>query len=383
MVKNPLEGVRVIEMCSWLTGPIATGMLADQGADVIKVEAPGGDQLRILGTSRGGHAAMFMAVNRNKRAITLDLKQGDHKNALLELISNADVFIQNMKPGVIDKLGFGAEKLRTRFPKLIYASISGYGQTGPNAHEGAYDNAIQALSGLAVIQGDKTRPQLVRSIVCDKIAGPIVAQAISSALFQRERTGEGCLLEYAMLDAMIWWSWCDGMMNQTFMGDEGVNKGVEVAGHDTICQTDDGYIVVLPHQEKTWQGFLEVVGRPELGDDPPLSSPAARWDNLDRYTQVVRESFAGKTTAEWCSLLREKGIPCAPVLAPDEVISYPQVVWNELIQEAEHPEAGRHRTVRAPVLFDGHANSVIRPSPAAGADTTEVLQESAIKLSTD
>jgi crotonobetainyl-CoA:carnitine CoA-transferase CaiB-like acyl-CoA transferase len=281
----------------------------------------------------------------------------------------------------MDRLGLGAEALRAQFPRLIYASISGNGQTGPYSGEGAFDTMLQALSGLAAIQGDKKtgRPQMVRTLLPDKMTSPIVAQAISSALFQRERTGRGCTVDYAMLDGMAWWMWPDGMMNHSFIGD-GVREGVEISEVDLVSKTADGYLVATAHQQKEWERFVELIGRPELNDDPRLATARARGSNLDVYTAVLRESFGGKTTEEWCALLRERDIPCAPILKPEEVSSYPQVVWNDLIEEVEHPEAGRHKSVRAPVRFDGHANGVLRPSPAAGADTAEVLRELGIEL---
>lgn len=379
---NLLQGIRVIDLCSWFTGAMAACILGDQGADVIKVEPPGGDPFRVTGTSRNGHNAIFMAANRNKRSIILDLKKADHKEALLCLIAEADIVIQNAKPGAMQRLGLDAETLRGRFPRLIYASISGYGQTGPNSGEGAFDTMIQALCGLAVIQGDKEteRPRLVKTLLPDKMTSPIVAQAISSALFHRERTGQGCTIEYAMLDGMIWWMWPDGMMNHSFVGDEDVKRGVDISEVDLICKTADGYLVATAHMQKEWERFVELVGRPELNDDPRFATPQARGKHLDAYTAVLRQSFGGRTTEEWCRLLREREIPCAPVLRPDEVAAYPQVVWNGTIEEVEHPQAGRHRAARAPVRFDGQANGVMRPSPSPGEHMEEILREFGIKL---
>jgi crotonobetainyl-CoA:carnitine CoA-transferase CaiB-like acyl-CoA transferase len=381
MTTNPMQGVRIIELCGWFTGPMATCMLADQGADVIKVEPPGGDGYRISGTSRNGHAAMFMSANRNKRSITLDLKQAAHKQALLTLIEHADVFVQNMKPGAMARMGLDASTLREKFPRLIHVSISGYGQTGPNSAEGAFDTMLQALTGMMTIQGDneRGRPEMMRTLVVDKATSPIVAQAISAALFHRERSGEGCTLEYAMLDGMIWWMWPDAMMNHTFIG-EGVRQGTDVAEVNLICETDDGYLVTTPHLQRDWEQFIELVGRPELAHDPKLETDTDRGRHLDYYTAAVRASFRGKTTGEWCSLLRARGIPCAPVLRRDQIATYPQVIWNQVIEEVEHPQAGRHRSVRSPIRFDGHAAGVMRPSPAAGADTDEVLREFGIVI---
>jgi len=384
MTSGPLEGVRIVELCSLITGPMATVMLADQGAEVIKVEAPRGDIYRLTGTIRGGQAAMFMTVNRNKRSIVLDAKDPDQKEALLTLISEADVFIQNMKPGSAARLGLDPETLRAKFPRLICASVSGYGQTGPKAFEGAVDPMIQAISGIAAIQGGKKgdKPQLVRTLLPDKTTSMIIAQAITSALFQRERTGQGCTVECAMLDAVVWWLWPDAMMNNTFVGKvESISDDVSEA--DWICKTDDGHLVVAPYQEGAWQTFTELVNRTELLDDPRFGSVSSRTGNLEAFTAVVRESFAGKTTDEWCSFLQENGIPCAPVVKTEDIASNPQVIWNKVVEELEHPSAGTYRSVRSPVLFDGVSSSVRRHSPGLGEHTSEISSEFGFELPSD
>jgi crotonobetainyl-CoA:carnitine CoA-transferase CaiB-like acyl-CoA transferase len=375
MSKGPLEGVHVVELCSWLTGPMASCILADQGADVIKVEPPAGDPYRMSGTRRGGQSASFMAANRNKRSITLDIKQPEQKEILLELIGRSDVFIQNARPGAMDRLGLGAERLRSDYPRLICASISGFGQTGPFAGDGAYDMVIQALSGIVSLHADREgRPQLVRSLIADKLAPSIVAQAITAALFQRERTGRGATVDYAMLDGMVWWMWPDAMIQETFVGN-GVEVATPVSAVDMVYRTDDGFLVCSPHEDKDWARFIEVVGRPELADNPLLATARGRRTNLHEYTKALHESFGGRTTAQWCALLRAEGIPCAPVLAPAEVLSHPQLIWNGTIEEVEHPTAGRYRSVRSPVRYDGRAYGMHRPAPAQGEHGEEVLNE--------
>lgn len=376
MTNGPLDGVRVIEFGAWYTGAMAACMLADQGADVVKIEPPGGDGFRTTGTARGGHAAMFMAANRNKRSVTLDSKLPDDLAALKALIAGADVFIHNTRPGAVARIGLDADTLRAAHPRLIHVSISAYGQTGPNSTEGGFDTLLQILSGLAYVQGggpDK-RPQMVRTLIADKMTSPIVAQAISSALFARERTGQGATLDYAMLDGMVWWMWPDAMMNQTFLGD-GVEVGQDLSDADFISPTDDGYIVATPHMPQHWKPFTDLIGCPELRDDPRFRGPRDRGANLAAYAEMLRGAFGGRTTEEWCVLLRAHEIPCAPVLRPDQVVDYPQLVWNGAIEEVDHPQAGRYRAVRAPVRFDGVAAGTRRPPPAAGADTAEVLRE--------
>lgn len=376
MSEGPLHGIRVIEAGGWFTGAMAACILADQGADVIKIEPPGGDPFRSTGTSRGGHAAMFMAANRNKRSIILDAKKPDDLAAMRALIDGADIFIHNMRPGATARIGLDAETLRAANPRLIHVSISAYGQTGPYAREGGFDTLLQVLSGLAYMQGGGAdqRPQMVRTLLADKLTSPMVAQAISTALFARERTGQGATLDYAMLDGMVWWMWPDGMMNHCFLGD-GVNAAQDLSDVDFICPTDDGYLVTTPHMEAHWQLFTDLIGRHDLRADPRFDTMRNRQLNLRAYADMLRGCFAGRTTAEWCAALREREIPCAPVLRQSEVVDYPQVVWNGTIEEVDHPEAGRYRSARAPVRFDGVAAGTRRPPPAAGADTAEILAE--------
>lgn len=376
MGEGPLAGIRVVEFGGWFTGAMAACILGDQGADVIKVEPPSGDPFRSTGTARAGQAAMFMAANRNKRSIALDPKRPEELAALRRLAGEADVFIHNTRPGAAARLGLDAETLRAAHPRLIHVSISAYGQTGPHAREGGFDTLLQVLSGLAYMQGGGADrpPQMVRTLLADKMTSPIVAQAISTALFARERSGAGATLDYAMLDGMVWWMWPDGMMNHCFLGD-GVDVAQDLSDVDFICPTDDGWLVATPHMEQHWQSFTELVGRPELRSDPRFDTMRNRQRNLRAYADMLRTCFSGRTTAEWCALLREREIPCAPVLRQGEVADYPQLVWNGTIEEVDHPVAGRYRSARAPVRFDGVAAGTRRAPPTIGQHTAEILAE--------
>lgn len=376
MSEGPLAGIRVVEFGGWFTGGMAACILADQGADVIKVEPPTGDPFRTTGTARGGQAAMFMAANRNKRSVVIDPKRSEDLAAFRALVATADVFIHNTRPGAVARLGLDAETLRAADPRLIHVSISAYGQTGPHAREGGFDTLFQVLSGLAYMQGGGSDrpPQMVRTLLADKMTSPVVAQAISTALFARERSGTGATLEYSMLDGMVWWMWPDGMMNHSFVGD-GVDVGEDLSDVDFICPTLDGYLVATPHMEPHWQSFTELVGRIDLRDDPRFNSARNRGTNLRAYADMLRGCFLGRTTAEWCTLLREREIPCSPVLQQSEVADHPQVAWNGTVEEVEHPVAGRYRAARAPVRFNGAAPGTRRPPPTIGQHTDEVLAE--------
>jgi len=359
---------------------MAATILGDQGADVIKVESPGGDEYRRGGTRRGGFSASFMAANRNKRSITLDLKQPSHAAALRKLISVADVFIQNQRPGVVERLGFGAAQICAELPRLIYVSISGYGRTGPKSGERAFDTMVQAMVGMASVQRDADgRPHMMRTLLVDKTTSPIVAQAICAALFQRGQTGKGCNIDYSMLDAMVWWMWPDGMINDTFIGG-GVEPGIAVADADFVCKTADGYMVVSPHQESAWHHFTKLIGKPELYLDPRFSPVSERMRNLKEYSYVVRTSLSSRTTDEWCRLFAENDIPYAPVLTVGEVAKHPQVVWNGIVEEVDHPTAGKYRSPKGPVFFNNQRNGTWRQVPQAGEHSAEIMAEFGIML---
>jgi len=365
MADKPLAGIRVIELCNWVSGPMTTSILADQGADVLKVEAPGGDPMRMTGTSRNGFSAMFLSINRNKKSISLNLKRAEDRSILLEQVATADVFVQNSRAGAMARLGLDPESMRSLNPRLIYASITGFGNSGPLATAGAFDPLIQAMSGIAVIQGSADAPRLDRTMIPDKLMGPVMAQAITAALFQRERSGAGCTLDCSMLDATIWWMWPDGMMNETFVGD-GVRRGADISEADPICPTADGFLAVSPQQEKDWLAFTEAVGRLDLRDDPRLATASDRMRNLATFSSALRESLGGRTTQEWFSILSARDVPCAPVLSPAQVLRDSQVSCNGIVEEVDHPRAGRYRTARAPVQFDGAFYGAVAFAPDVG-----------------
>lgn len=380
MASGPLSGVRVIELAGWHTGPAAATILGDLGADVIKIEAPRGDDYRQGGTSRQGYAMGFIAANRNKRSVVLDVKQEAHRAALKQMVGQADVFIQNLRPGAVDRLGLGAEQLRAAFPRLIHVSISGYGQTGPKSGERAFDTMIQGMSGLAMLQKDPTgRPLAMATLVVDKMTSPMVAQAICAALYQRERTGEGSVVDYNMLDAALWWVWPDMMANYSFIGD-GVRPGPEMVDADFVCPTSDGFVILSPHLDTAWHNFTELVGRPELRADPRFATAGDRMRNLRDFSATVRSCLHGRTTAEWCELLPKADVPCAPVYRPEQIFDDPQVQWNGVIEEVDHPVAGKYRIAKSPILHDGKRNGTWRHVPAVGEHTNEVLKEFGIKL---
>jgi len=375
MSAGPLEGVRVLDLGGWHTGPAAACMLGDQGAEVIKIETPGGDAYRQSGTARAGMGASWIAANRNKRFVELDLKQPGDLATLKAMVARADVFIHNTKPGAMARLGLDAASLRTAHPGLIHASIAAFGQDGPYGHEPGFDTLFQALSGLCYLQGGSEKPELVRTLVVDKVISPVVAHAIAAALFKRERTGQGSTIECSMLDCFTWWMWPDGMARLTFIGDEGVRAAQSVADADMMAPTDDGFVIVLPHMQPDWEAFCKIVNRPELLTREVFATARDRMGNLKEYFGEVRASLKGKTSAEWCALFREAGIPNAPVLRPEEVDAHAQIIWNGTIETVQDERLGTYRLPRAPVRIDGVAGGTRRSPQPSGADTQAVLAE--------
>jgi crotonobetainyl-CoA:carnitine CoA-transferase CaiB-like acyl-CoA transferase len=341
---GPLSGYRIVDVTQMLSGPMATMMLGDQGADVVKVEPPGiGDLTRAMGASKHGIPPAFAVINRNKRSIALDLK--DHRGlaVLKHLVAGADVFVQNFRPGRAERLGIGERELRRIKPDLIYVSISGFGEKGPYVEKRVYDPVIQALSGLAAIQTDyKTgRPQMMRLIIPDKVSALTAAQAITAALLARERTGEGQHVRLAMLDAVISFLWPEGMADLTFTSS--TTQGARRRSRDLIFETADGYITCGANSNAEWKGLAKALGHPEWIDDPRFNTVAARIRNVSERLDLTAEILATKTSAEWLAKLEANDVPCAPVLSREEVIRDAQVVANELIVESNHPHAGPMR----------------------------------------
>ena len=275
---GPLDGVRVIDLSTMISGPLATMLLGDQGADVIKVEAPGsGDLVRRLGTNKRGMAPTFATVNRNKRSVVLNLREKRGRELLEKLVATADVFVQNFRPGTTDRMGIGEVDLRKIRPDLIYVSISGFGESGPYAGKRVYDPLVQALSGLATIQADRDsgRPQMVRLIIPDKLTAMTAAQAITAALFVRQRTGKGEHVRLSMLDAMVSFLWPEGMASYTWVGDESERSRPQLA-QDLVFETTDGFMTAGTVSDAEWEAFARGVDHPEWLEDERFSTPAGR-----------------------------------------------------------------------------------------------------------
>jgi crotonobetainyl-CoA:carnitine CoA-transferase CaiB-like acyl-CoA transferase len=374
---GPLHGYRIVDLTSNVAGPLATMILADQGADVIKVEAPdGGDATRTGGHRRAGFTASFLNNNRNKRSIVLDLKSAGGHEAVLRLVARADVFVQNFRPGVAERLGVGEESIRAVSPKIVYVSISGFGEKGPYAEKPAYDPVIQGFSGLATVQAgsDEARPRLLRTILPDKLTAITASQAITAALLARQRTGEGQHVRLSMLEAVLAFLWASDMSGQTFVGDEPARQEAASA-FDLIYETADGYMTVAALTDRQWAGLARVAGRPEWIEDERFKTSALRQKNIDARLELTQQALLACPAAEWVEALTAAGVPCGPVLTRNQVIHHPQVAALGLVVETEHPRAGRLRQTRAAARFSQTPPEIRHGAPGLGEHTQEVLAE--------
>ncbi|MDX1606153.1 MAG: CoA transferase [Candidatus Competibacterales bacterium] len=375
---GPLHGYRVIDLTSMISGPLASGLLADQGADVLKIENPaGGDYTRSAANRRGGFSATFLHNNRNKRSVVLNLKHPRAVKALLKLVAGADVFIQNFRPGVIERMGLGEDVIRETAPAIVYVSISGFGDRGPYAARPVYDPLVQALSGLASIQAgaDHERPRLVRTILPDKLTGIVAAQAVTAALLARARSGQGQHLRLSMLDAVVAFLWGSDMGSQTFVGDE-LPQEAAASFIDLIYETADDYISVAVQTDREWQALARAVDHPEWLEDPRFRTPELRQQHIDARLDLTQDALRGERAAVWLERLERAGVPCAPVLTRRETLDHPQVRANGVLFETDHPQAGRLRQARPAARFGHDTLDLARhPAPALGEHTAAALRE--------
>ncbi|MDP6377771.1 MAG: CoA transferase [Pseudomonadales bacterium] len=373
-MSGPLTGFRVLDLSRVLAGPAATVLLADQGADVIKVEPLKGDVVRAMGG--GGVTPGFLTANRGKRSVALDLKSEAGVDVVRRLASHADVFVQNFRPGAIEGMGLGEPVIRRINPAVVYVSMSGFGETGPYAHKRVYDPVIQALSGLADLQAtdENDRPRMMRTVIPDKTTGLTAAQAITAALLSRERTGQGQHVRLSMLDTMIAYLWQEGLGGLTMVGQEDkVKRGQR--SKDLIYETADGYITAGAVSDAEWEGLCAALDRPQWLEDERFATPRARGVNVKIRLEMTAEVLRQNTSAYWLARLDEHGVPSAPVLSRPEVIEQEQVRVNDIVREYDHPGLGRVRQPRAAARFERTPTNTEQLAPVLGEHGREVLGE--------
>jgi crotonobetainyl-CoA:carnitine CoA-transferase CaiB-like acyl-CoA transferase len=366
-VSNPvmssvLSGIRVVEQGTFITGPCAGMMLADLGADVIKIESPEGDPYR---SYQGEHySPHFQAYNRNKRSIALDLKNPAERDTFDGLVREADVFIQNFRPGTAARLGAGHERLSVLNPRLIYASISGFGADGPYAERPSYDSVAQALSGFLSVVVDSSRPRFLGPALADAITGIYAAYGVLGALVQRGRSGEGCLVEVSMLEAMAHFA-VEPFAAFFALGSTPTSSDRPRLAQAYILRTADARLIAihLSSLEKFWEGLIAALDAPELGSDERFSRRASRIANYEALNAALDERFLKNDLAHWVERLSRNDVPFAPIHTVDEVIGDPQVAHLGLIVPVEAPRGGA-QAVRPPVQFAGVRQASVRAAPA-------------------
>ncbi len=372
---GPLDGVRIVDLTQMIAGPLATMILADQGAEVIKVENPkGGDHTRVVSRGRTGLSASFLNNNRNKRSVALDLKASEGLGALKRLVRDADVFVQNFRPGVMQRMGLDEPTLRALNPSLIYVSISGFGHEGPYSGKPVYDPLVQALSGLTTVQAgsDEERPRLVRTILPDKLTGITASQAITAALFARERKGVGQHVRLSMLDAVIAFLWASDMSSQTFVGAERPQQEAQ-SFIDLVYETKDDYITVAVQSDKEWRALTQALERPDWLEDPRFLTASDRQANINDRLQMTQDVLSGNTAAHWLERLEAYDVPCAPVLRRRDLESHPHIKAAGIIQVYQHAEAGALRQARPAATFSETPPEYRFGGSPLGADSQAVL----------
>ena len=373
---QPLEGVRIIELTSNASGPLATGLLADQGADVIRLETIGvGDPARHVGGVRGGETGYNAYLNRNKRSMAVNLKDENLRPVLYELIKTADVFVQNSRPGALERSGYGFDDLHEINPNLIYASISGFGPDGPAAGLRVYDPVIQTASGLAFAQGIGGEPELVKTIVSDKVTAYTTAQAISAALFARERGKiKGHHIEIAMLDATLAFLWADIYWNHSFVGDEGFEPKPLLAEFYKVMRTSDGHITMIIVGDTEFEGACRVLGMEHLQQDSRFNTMTERFANYAVMFKEMEAESIKHSADNLVQAMEKESVPCGKINSLDELFTDERVIHRRSIVEYDHPRGGRMRQARPPVRFDGEVSEIRLPSPGLGEHSDELLK---------
>jgi crotonobetainyl-CoA:carnitine CoA-transferase CaiB-like acyl-CoA transferase len=387
---GPLAGVRIVDMTSVVFGAYATQMLADQGADVIKVEFPGGrrggggDIMRWTGRGQpegpDDLGPIFMTINRNKRSVLLDLREPADADALRKLLATSDVFATSVRYDGLARLGLDYDGVKTIRPDIVYAHAAGYGSDGPYAGEPAYDDLIQSASGLADllprVDGDPT-PRLLPSLVADKVSGLFMTQAITAALFHRQRTGEGQFVEIPMMECLTSFNLVEHFFGHVYdppSGQWGYNRVVNPERKPFA--TKDGHIGLLPYTDKQWEQFFEAAGLGDtLGKDPRFADFSARAANIREVYGSVEDITRTKTTAEWLAILKPLHIPVTKTNRLDDLMDDPHLTAVGLFERYEHPEAGGYVSMRPPVKFAATPANIRRHPPRLGEHTDEVLGE--------
>jgi crotonobetainyl-CoA:carnitine CoA-transferase CaiB-like acyl-CoA transferase len=373
----PLEGLRVVDLSTHLSGPYCSMLLADLGADVVKIERPEGDEMRQVPPFVNGESAPFMLFNRNKRSVVLDLKTAAGRQACLGLAARADVFLENFRPGVAERLGLDYATLARTNSRLVYCSISGFGQTGPWRDRGGFDLIAQAMSGLMSITGEETgQPLRIPVPISDLCAGMFAAFAVLAALQARHRTGLGQRIDHSLFEAAVSLGVYEAA-GYLATGEIPPRLGPAHRGSAPYqaFRTKDGWVALGAASQGLWERLCEVLGEPTLATDPRFATNARRVEHWRQLAELLQARFEREPTEHWLRTLEAAGIPVGPVLTYDQVFAHPQTRARDMIVEVEHPRAGSVRVLGIPVKFSATPGLIRRPAPLLGQHTAEVLAD--------
>ncbi len=376
-MKQALSGVRVLDFTQVMAGPFCAMLLGDLGAEVVKVEPPGGDTTRRMGNRQGMESTGFWAVNRNKRGIVLNLKDPRGQEIVRSLVTRTDILVENYRPGVLDAFGLGDKDLREINPHLIYASISGFGSTGPYAHKGGFDLVAQGMSGIMSITGEVGMPPVKCGIpVTDLGAGLFALQAILAAYIHRLHTGEGQYIDTSLFEAGVALSvWESTQYFSTGEIPEPMGSAHRMSAPYQAIRCADGYLTLGAANQRTWERFAHAIGLPELVDRPEYVDDRRRVQNHHQLAQEIEVVTATKPRSSWLKVLEEVGVPCGPILNYAEVFADPQVQARGMVQEMDHPVGGRIRVLGPAAKLSETPARLSRPAPLYGEHSAEILRE--------
>ena len=371
---GPLEGVKIIDLTSMISGPMGAMILADQGAEVIKVEPLGGEQLRHMAAPYNGVNAPFYSCNRGKKSLAIDLKSAEGKEVLIKLIKESDVFMQNFRPGTTDRMGFGYDELKKINPNLIYLSISGFGNKGPYAQSRVYDPVIQALSGATDIQADRNsgEPKMFRIVIADKVTSLTAAQAVSSALYAREKKSEGQHIKLSMLDSVVAFFWPEGMTGLVFKDNEFDVRKLQ-GSQDLIYKAKDRYITAGAVSDAEWKGMCSALNMEDLIEDERFATSAARVINSEERKKITGDEIKKWVSEEILDRFQAEGVPSAPLLDRMELMEHEQIIANQTILRDKYEGFGEVRQARPAALFESTPSKIKRPAPKLGEHSKEIL----------
>ena len=372
---GPLEGIKIIDISTIVSGPLAASMLGDQGAEVIKIEPPfRGENARVMGPIKEGSGALFAVVNRSKRSLAMDLKQEESKKIIYKLIETADVIIDNFRPGALERLGLDYESIKKHNPKIIQMSITGYGETGPYSKRRVYDPLIQATAGVCDAQSIESQPKYMKTLMCDKITSLTAAQAMTAALYKREKTNKGQRVTLSMLDTALYFMWSDSMYNYSWHGDDWTPMP-NIADFYEPVKTKDGYIALVAINDNEFAGVLKAIGKEDLLEDERFSTTENRLMNVMEMQEILLNAYLDFTSDELVKKMEDNDVPAAKINKREEIFSDPQVINNKTVINTKKDGEDLLKGPKPPANFLD--NNCDEPSfmPALGEHSSEILKE--------